>query len=295
MIMGFRTVIVNSRCKIELRLNFLVVRGETEKKIYISEINTIIVQSTAVSMTAALLSELIKNNIKVIFCDEKCNPQAELVPYCGAHNTSKRYKQQLLWSQQTKDEVWDLIIKRKIINQAALLKKLGFADESEMLVRYAYNVADGDITNREGHAAKVYFNCLLPEGVSRRDGGFVNGCLDYGYAVLLSAFNREIAASGYLTQIGVWHDNEFNPFNLSCDLMEPLRVTVDETALNIAYQDKDFKKKMADILNYSAVIQDKNTTLDIAIRQYVKSVLYAMETGDVTNVIFPEKIKPKDE
>ena len=95
--MGFRTVIIKNRAKLELRLNSLIIRGEQERKIYIGEINTLIVQSTAVSLTASLLSELIRNNIKVIFCDEKHNPQAELLPYYGAHNTSKRYKEQIAW------------------------------------------------------------------------------------------------------------------------------------------------------------------------------------------------------
>lgn len=45
--MGFRTVIVNSRSKLEFRLNYLVIRGETEKRVFINEINTLIVQSTA--------------------------------------------------------------------------------------------------------------------------------------------------------------------------------------------------------------------------------------------------------
>lgn len=94
--MGFRTVVVNSRCKLEFRLNYLIARGETEKRIYINEINTLIVQSTAVSLTAALLSELVRNNVKVIFCDEKCNPTAELQPYYGAHNTAKRIKNQFV-------------------------------------------------------------------------------------------------------------------------------------------------------------------------------------------------------
>lgn len=64
--MGFRTVIIKNRAKLEVRLNSLIVRGEQEKKIFIDEINTLIVQSTAVSLTAALLCELAKRNIKVI-------------------------------------------------------------------------------------------------------------------------------------------------------------------------------------------------------------------------------------
>lgn len=288
--MGFRTVVVNSRCKLEFRLNFLIVRGEQEKRIYINEINVLIIESTAVSLTAALMSELIKNNVKVIFCDEKCNPSAELLPFYGAHNTSKRIKTQAAWSKEIKDEIWKVIIVEKIKRQAGVLKRRGFMEEETLLNSYAMQVLSGDVTNREGHAAKVYFNSVLPDGVTRRSGGFINGCLNYGYAVLLSAINREITASGYLTQIGVWHDNEFNQFNLGSDLIEPLRTVVDETMLLILPEDKTFKRKMANILNYTAVFDGKNTTLDVALRGYVKSVLCALESNNPSIATFPENV-----
>ena len=163
-----------------------------------------------------------------------------------------------------------------------------------MLHEYAKDVRENDFTNREGHSAKVYFNCILGMGNSRNSGGFLNGCLNYGYAVLLSAFNREIVSSGYLTQLGVWHDNEFNPFNLSCDLMEPLRVVVDKTALGIEKGDANFKKIMANVLNYKTVMDGKTTTLDIAIRQYSRSVFHALEKEDVDLILFPEKISENE-
>lgn len=285
--MGFRTVIVNSRAKLEFRLNFMIVRGENEKRIFIDEINTLIVQSTAVSLTAALLRELIRSGVKVIFCDEKFNPCSELVPYYGAHNTSKRYKIQMQWRNETKDEIWRLIIAQKITNQKNYLQKRGFSAEAELIGSYIPDILPGDTTNREGHSAKVYFNCLMPCGVSRRDGGFLNGCLNYGYAVLLSCFNREIVASGYLTQFGIWHDNEFNQFNLSSDLMEPFRTIVDEVAFSLPEGDKEFKRKMADILNFQISIDGKTTTLDLAVRTYVRSVLNALEASDPSLIIFP--------
>ena len=289
--MGFRTVVVNSRSKLEYRLNYLVVRGETEKRVFINEINTLIVQSTAVSLTAALLSELVKNNVKIIFCDEKCNPAAELLPYYSAHNTSKRIKIQTKWSDEIKGEVWKRIIRRKILTEKEVLFRRGYSDEAEILAAYSDEVERGDLTNREGHAAKVYFNRILPDGETRRSGGFLNGCLNYGYAVLLSAINREIAASGYLTQKGIWHDNEFNQFNLGSDLIEPLRTVVDETALKIENGDKGFKRIMANVLNLEAKFDGKQTTFDVALRQYVRSVLFALETGDADAVKFPEEVK----
>lgn len=288
--MGFRTVVVNSRCKLEFRLNFLIIRSENEKRIFINEINTLIVQSTAVSLTAALLSELIHNNVKVIFCDEKCNPLAELLPYYGAHNTSKRIKTQIRWKNDAKGKVWKTLIRKKILNQAEVLRTLEYVSEAELLESYIAEVMDGDVTNREGHAAKVYFNCILPNGSTRRSSDFINGCLNYGYAVLLSAINREIVASGYVTQLGIWHDNEFNEFNLGSDLIEPLRTVVDQTAINISENDKLYKRKMANVLNYETIYADKQTTLDVAVRLYVKSVLSSLETNDETRIVFPEKI-----
>lgn len=73
--MGFRTVIVNSRAKLEFRLNFMIVRGENEKRIFIDEINTLIVQSTAVSLTAALARThpiLYNEELKIFISIARC-------------------------------------------------------------------------------------------------------------------------------------------------------------------------------------------------------------------------------
>ena len=287
--MGFRTVVIKSRVKLELRLNMMVIRGDVEKKIFINEINTLIIQSTAVAVTAALLNELVKNNIKVVFCDEKFNPSAELLPYYGAHNTSKRYKQQIKWYAPIKNSVWRIIVRQKILGQADVLSMLHCDVQAEMLRNYADEIEDGDVTNREGHAAKVYFNTFLEEG--RRSESFINGCLNYGYAVLLSAFNREIVAAGYFTQLGIWHDNEFNNFNLASDLMEPFRPFVDRVALGIEDGDREFKTKLTDILNYNVKINGKNTTFDLAIRQYSRSVFDALNSGETDIIVFPQEIE----
>lgn len=116
---------------------------------------------TAVSLTASLLNELTKNNVKVIFCDEKCNPVSELLPYYGAHNTSRRYKEQFLWDKEIKARIWRKIVQKKIEEQSSHLFDRGFIEQSEMLKEYALQVCDNDYTNREGHAAKVYFRNLI--------------------------------------------------------------------------------------------------------------------------------------
>lgn len=287
--MGFRIVTVKSRVKLECRLNYLVIRGSEEKKILIGEINTLILQSTAISLTASLLCELIANNVKVIFCDRKCNPSSELMPYYGTHNASGRIREQIGWDETTKNELWKEIVRRKILGQAEHLSDLGFDDAGEMLKAYADGVEPGDITNREGHAAKVYFNNIFGETASRRTESFENACLNYGYAVLLSAFNREITACGYLTQLGIWHCNEYNDFNLACDLMEPLRIIVDRKMMTLKEGECDFKREMAEVLNAAAVSGGKRTTLDIAIRNYVRSAMRYLGNGG-GELLFPEDV-----
>lgn len=99
------------------------------------------------------------------------------------------------------------------------------------------------MTNREGHAAKVYFNALFGKGFSRDIDCSINAQLNYGYGILLACINREIAARGYLTQLGIAHCNEYNHFNLACDFMEPFRPVIDWFVVENAAGDLDITTK----------------------------------------------------
>lgn len=87
---------------------------EDTKKVFLDEIHTLIVESTAVSITAALLNELTKSKVKIIFCDEKRNPSSELISYYGSHDTSAKYRNQISWNQSIKEEVWTEIVREKL-------------------------------------------------------------------------------------------------------------------------------------------------------------------------------------
>ena len=102
-----------------------------------------------------------------------------------------------------------------------------------MLNGYIKEIKFNDATNREGHAAKVYFNALFGMNFNRNADNAINAALNYGYSIILSAVNREVVSNGYLTQLGLFHDNMFNQFNLSCDIMEPLRILIDLSLIHI--------------------------------------------------------------
>lgn len=272
--MPFRTVIVSSHSKLEYSLNYLIYKTiEDTKKIILDEIHTLIIESTAVSITSALLLELAKKEIKVIFCDEKKNPCSELVSYYSDCLTTRKISEQIKWNDSIKNKVWKKIIENKIKNQAKVLEKVDF-NSSLLLKDYYLQIEDGDITNREGHAAKVYFNKIYGDSFTRNGNNEKNIFLNYGYSILLSQFNKCIVSKGFLTQIGIHHRNDFNQFNLSCDFMEPYRPIVDEIAFN-ATKD-DYKEKMINMLNILVDIDGCKQTLVNSINIYCSSLFKAL-------------------
>ena len=179
--MGWRTVVVNKNCKLSYKNDYLVIRSENLQMIHLSEINIIMIENGMVSITSYLINELINNKIKLIFCDEAHNPAGEIVPYYSSFNTSKKVQNQIKWKDEAKDIVWQQIVKHKIHNQAMLLKKLDIKGY-EKLLEYEESVEVGDTTNREGHAAKVYFNLLFGKKFIRGMNDSINIGLDYSYS-----------------------------------------------------------------------------------------------------------------
>jgi len=270
--MSFRTVVITNQAKLNYKNRYLVVKQELEEKyIHLSEIDTIIIDSISVSISTYLLKELSDSKINVIFCDEKHNPFGELQSFYLSHNSSKQIQEQCKWKTKIKDKLWQEIIKNKIMNQGLLLKNIK-NDSSDLLLEYSSQVLEGDKTNREGHAAKVYFNALFGKRFIRHNNDDINSALNYGYAILLSTFNKEIISLGYMTQLGIHHKNEFN---LTCDLMEPFRVIIDRF---VYYNKKkefntDYKLGLINILNQKFKYNNKSYILKDIIKLYVKDTL----------------------
>lgn len=285
--MSWRVIVITKRAKLDLQLGKMVVRSDETVKIVLSEISTILIESTAVSLTTSLIAELAKRKIKVIFCDEKRNPSCELVNYYGSHDTSNKVHRQIAWKQSTKEAVWTEIVTEKIRKQKELLEASG-KEEAALLASYLREIVWNDETNREGHAAKVYFNALFGLDFTRTEDNFINAALNYGYSIILSAFTREIVANGYITQLGLFHDNMFNQFNLASDLMEPFRILVDRevTEMKLLQFEHEEKMQLVNILNQEIQIDGKTQYVNNAIKIYCKSVFDALEEDDSSLIRF---------
>lgn len=291
--MSWRTVIITTRCKLDLKMGYMVIRGEDTKRIFLDEIAVLLIENPAVSFTGCLLEALVEKKIRVIFCDARRSPMAELSPYYGSHDSSRKIRAQIAWDETVKGVVWADIISEKIRKQAEFLTELGKDKESALIRSYLGKIELYDTTNREGHAAKVYFNAVFGMDFTRSEECPINAALNYGYGIILSAFNREITACGYLTQLGIFHSNMFNHYNLSCDLMEPFQLLVDRKVRSMDLEEFGSKEKYAlwDILNQYVLINGTKQTVLNAVKMYCRSVFDALNDGDPFKIKFYTHMK----
>ena len=277
--MVFRSVVIASPCKLSYKGGYLVVRKEDDTtKVHLSEISSIVLQTNQVYISAYLLSELAKEKISFVVADEKCSPIGHYLPLYGSHNTSKRIAEQLEWGEPIKKRVWQRVVRDKIAHQGMILNARAREAEGEVLLGLVPEVRSGDTTNREASAARIYFQALFGPGFSRDDDTPVNAALNYGYSILLSAVSREIVSRGYLTQCGICHRNEYNQFNLSCDLMEPFRPIVDRLVFDNI--DDSFEKEdrylLVDMLNQSVSYRGGMYRIGSVIGLYVQDCFSAL-------------------
>lgn len=292
-IMSWRTVIISNQAKLDYKMGYLVVRGFETKKVLIDEIAILLIENPAVSLTGCLIEALSEKKVKVIFCDRKRNPISELVPHHGSHDSAAKIRTQITWTDDTKGQIWREIVSEKIRKQAQFLEELGKEQEAKLLQSYITQVELLDCTNREGHAAKVYFNAVFGMDFTRTANIPTNAALNYGYSMILSAFNREIAMNGYLTQLGIFHDNMFNHFNLACDLMEPFRIVIDRLVYSMKPMqfEKEEKHDLWNVFSEKVLIDGARQMLDHAIKIYTRSVFNAINDGDVSVIRFYDFIQ----
>ena len=273
--MAFRVVIVNEHSKVSYQNKHLLYRSaERTEQIHLSEIELLILETTDIAITTMLLSRLVDENISVIFCDSTRLPKSYLMPYYGRHDSSLTIQKQIAWTKERKNDAFHNILHQKIQSQSDLLRNLGFIEKADAILVLLDNLEAGDPSNREGHAARILFNTLFGQNFSREQENDINAALDYGYTLLMSLFAREIVKCGCLTQLGIGHVNQFNPFNLASDLMEPFRPLVDEIVF--AHREEPFpriKRQLFELFTKTYPYEKADMFLSNIVSHYTKHVI----------------------
>ena len=112
--MSWRIVVIENLAKLDYKMGYMVVRGLETKRVLLDEIGILLIENPAVSLTGILIEALTEKKIKVIFCDRKRNPVAELMPHHGCHDSAAKIRTQIVWEQNIKDIIWRDIVSEKI-------------------------------------------------------------------------------------------------------------------------------------------------------------------------------------
>lgn len=166
--------------------------------------------------------------------------------------------------------------------QLNLLKQLKKNENIKEIEQMINEIKFFDITNREGHAAKLYWHSLFGKEFKREEESQLNLSLNYGYSLLRSYFARSIVKKGLDPRISIFHKSFSNHFALANDLMEPFRPLVDKCVYDSFFtgtsNDKinsitEIKEKLINLFNTKIKINDNSFYLTNAIDMYVDSIV----------------------
>ena len=224
---AWKTIRITKPCRLSIESGNLVIKDEEHKfKLSLSDTDSIIFEGDQFTLTAPVLGALAKHKVATLFCDEYYMPLAILLPYRQTALGVDVLKAQISWSEEFKASLWQVIIESKILNQAEVLSYYGY--NSSYMEKYIGFVALNDKHNFEAKSARHYWKELF-HGIKREQESLDirNQALNYAYAICRSMLARDLSAGGFNCALGIWHDNQYNAYNLADDLIEPFRPIID--------------------------------------------------------------------
>ena len=247
----------------------LLKKGNELHSIPVEDIGLLVLSNPAISYTHQLMYELLEHNVAILFCNRQHMPEGLLLPFEDNQLHQARLQIQAEASKPLKKRLWQQIVKKKIRAQSKVLFQKHGNDEGLKLLMN--KVISGDASNVEARAAKKYWKTLFKDPNFRRNHTLndINSLLNYGYAIIRAAVARSITAAGLHPSLGLHHHNQYNPYCLADDLMEPLRPFVDAVVYDLykAQQTlhvpvtKESKKPLLELLTSSVLIENKKYPL----------------------------------
>ena len=213
--------------------------NDEKNKISLNDISAIVIENCHCKISAILQLRLVENNIPIIICNEKHQPEIHSLGLFNHFQITLRINEQIEWEKWKKEKLWSKIIEQKIENQKTLLQ---YFEKSNVAIArlesYKKNLRKKDINteNQEAIASRIYFQELYSNNFRRFDKDGVNSALNYGYMVLRAIISSKIVAKGFHPSLGLHHKSQFNAYNFSDDIIEIFRPMVDY----LVYLHKDF-------------------------------------------------------
>ena len=267
---------------------------EETRTVPIEDIGVLIIDHQQITITQALITKLLANNVALITCDNTHHPTGLLLNLDGHTLQSAKFQAQVEASVPLKKQLWQQTVSAKINNQAAMLESIRIPAKN--LRNWAAEVKSGDSDNHEAVAAAYYWKNIFPDFLAfkrYREGPPPNNLLNYGYAILRAIVARSIVASGLLPTLGIFHKNQYNAYCLADDMMEPYRPFVDKLVVNIVNLNGKFleltpamKKDLLNLPAMDVIINEEKSPLMVAVQKTTASLAKCFE-GKQRKILYP--------
>lgn len=296
--MSYRSIYIKKANQIRLENNSLVIMNEEEEtgRYPLEDISIILLEDRHTKISCALLGELSKYSISMIFVNDVYQPSSICLPLHSHYKELYVFQKQMEVKKPTYNQCWKRIVEQKILNQQFAIAVTTNDDKViEQLGEYAKKVQAADKTNTEAIAARIYFGNIFGEMFTRSKNAEdpINAALNYGYTIIMANMTRVLACYGFNTALGIHHESYVNHFNLSCDLMEPFRPVVDMYVYNhldtISYPlFSETKKGLIHLLQLPVKIDGKKYRLENAQHMVVQSLQKVIEENNSDYLLLPE-------
>ena len=255
--------------------------NDKKNKISLNDISAIVIENCHCKISAILQLRLVENNIPIIICNEKHQPEIHSLGLFNHFQITLRINEQIEWEKCKKEKLWSKIIEQKIENQKILLQ---YFEKSNVAIArletYKKNLRKKDINteNQEAIASRIYFQELYSNNFRRFDKDGVNSALNYGYMVLRAIISSKIVAKGFHPSLGLHHKSQFNAYNFSDDIIEIFRPMVDylvylhKDFLNEVKLSKEIRQKLLLVSQQKVLFNNKKYEFSQAIDYYLDSI-----------------------
>ncbi len=296
--MGFRQLVVTSASKLSIENQNIKVSKKDGSKVMvpIEDVNIVYVEDFTTIFTSSFLVMCSDNFIPIFVVNNKYEPVSLVAPLKLPYNHLNIFYKQIEIQKDIKDELWNQIIAGKILNQMHVIKNTVNDDNAlTILDGYIPEIKNGDIANREGIAAKVFFRSVYGSGFIRFYDDSINAAMNYGYKVLVTSIIKSLYVYGLDPKLGIWHSSKANLYNLAYDIIEPFRAVVDYYVYNRIDElstplSFTTRMELIDLLNKPINIDGRRYTVQTAIDKTVLSyVNVLLEKG--TKLALPEIVE----
>jgi len=300
--MSQHTLVLSSPCYVSKNLDQILLtkpsstNGKDEKASRSpTDLAVIIIENPQCTITLGAMQLITEHKIVLIVCDEKHLPSGIMLPFVGHTLQGKHQKIQLEKIKKLAGKLWQQIVASKITNQLQVAKERNW--DNLRLERLSKTVQIMDKGNHEAQASRLYFDAIFPESFIRNvEGGYENILLNYGYSLIRAAMARALVGAGLMLNPGIFHKNQYNPFPLADDMMEPYRPLIDSIVLEIVDSETmvsepfdltpAHKRALLAIFQTDVLINGRKRELHLAMQQTASSLVHFLQ-GNTTALDLP--------